>query len=669
MAKGDKDRSGDEPEMLFRNVVLRKEDIVDEEERVIEVSFSSEEPVRRNPWFGDPYDEVLGHKTSEISLKRMKSSAPVYYDHNRRDPEQRLGVVQKAWLEDGKARAHIKFSKRNSKMDEYWRDIQDGILVNTSVGYTIQKTKTTRKADDNDPNSVSTVRAVRWTPHELSMVGIPADISVGKGRSMEDPESSRELETNQEREMKDGKAGKAGDVSESVDVDVDEIRASASTEGERKGTADALAGMEARNAQINELFAQFPEHGELRTSCLADVKLSIEDVRSMLLEKLGSKTEPGQPGDTTTSVRSGEQQEEKYVRGVSDVICVRSGLVERKDVDLTGNEFAGMSMLDMARSFLIRNNVSVAGMNKLDIVGAAFTLRAITHSSSDFGNILIDASRKSMLKGYDEAAETFATWTAPGNLSDFKIHNRVGLSSFGDLDEIPENGEYKYGTYKDRKATIQLATYGKMFSISRQAIINDDLDAFTKVPRGMGRAASRKVGDLAYALITGNPVMGDGTTLFHADHANLAGTPSAPTTTTVDDGRVAMALQTDDEGNKISIPPAYILSPVGLGGLFRELMTSQTRIEQSNSRRPNIVQGLAEVVEDRRLTTDSTTAWYLVANPNVYDTFEIGYLDGNPNPYMEQKDGWNVDGVEMKVRIDAAAAALDWRGAYKNAGA
>ena len=92
------------------------------------------------------------------------------------------------------------------------------------------------------------------------------------------------------------------------------------------------------------------------------------------------------------------------------------------------------------------------------------------------------------------------------------------MSTFGDLDVVYENGEYKYGSFSDLKETLTLLTYGKLFNISRQALINDDLNAFTRIPMSMGRAANRKVGDLAYGVLTANAALNqDSTELFHAD--------------------------------------------------------------------------------------------------------------------------------------------------------
>ena len=150
------------------------------------------------------------------------------------------------------------------------------------------------------------------------------------------------------------------------------------------------------------------------------------------------------------------------------------------------------------------------------------------HSTSDFSLVLENVANKSMLAGYEEADETFHLFTSVGTLSDFKPAKRSDLNLFPVLDEMPEGAEYKYGKIGERGQMTQLATYGKMFAITRETIINDDMGAFTKIPRLMGRAAHRTIGNLVFAVLTKNLPMADGINLFHADHNNLAASGAAP---------------------------------------------------------------------------------------------------------------------------------------------
>jgi hypothetical protein len=133
-----------------------------------------------------------------------------------------------------------------------------------------------------------------------------------------------------------------------------------------------------------------------------------------------------------------------------------------------------------------------------------------------------------------------------------------------------------------------------------------------------------------------------------------------------------MQKQKDASSNAVlNIRPSYIIAPVALEDTLNMLMTSEMdpTSGQANSSRPNPIRGMAKVIVDARLDEASAKAWYLAADSSAFDTIEVGYLDGNPNPFLEQQNGWDVDGVEYKVRIDAAAKALEFRTLYKNPGA
>ncbi|EJE9653762.1 Clp protease ClpP, partial [Salmonella enterica] len=177
-----------------------------------------------------------------------------------------------------------------------------------------------------------------------------------------------------------------------------------------------------------------------------------------------------------------------------------------------------MTLRELARISLVARGTGVASMNPMQMIGAAFT-----HSTSDFGNILLDVANKSILQGWQEAPETFDIWTKKGQLSDFRIAHRVGMGGFSSLRQVREGAEYKYVTTGDKQATIALATYGELFSITRQAIINDDMNMLTDVPMKLGRAAKATIADLVYdVLISNQKLSSDDVALFDkAKHANV----------------------------------------------------------------------------------------------------------------------------------------------------
>jgi ATP-dependent protease ClpP protease subunit len=353
---------------------------------------------------------------------------------------------------------------------------------------------------------------------------------------------------------------------------------------------------------------------------------------------------------------------EKFVEGATRALMAKARLKGGER-----NEFSGLSLAELAKESLRMAGERSRFDNKLDMVGRAFTM-AGTHTTGDFGSILSNVAGKAALRGWEEAAETFDRWTRTGTLSDFKATRRVGLGLPNSLPVVPEGAEYTYGTMADRGETMQAETRGLLMTFSRQAIINDDLSILDSVPTRMGRAARRTVGDMVYSELTTNAAMSDGVALFHASHGNLAGTPAAPTVASLGAAKAAMMTQRD-AGAALNIAPRYMIVPAALEVVSRQLLDSQFEPTNNRGMVSNPVAGMAELIVDARLDLVSTTAWYLAADPNAFDTIEVGYLDGIQAPWLEQLTGWTVDGVQMKVRIDFDVKALDWRTLYRNAGA
>ncbi|HDS1834373.1 TPA: Clp protease ClpP [Stenotrophomonas maltophilia] len=440
----------------------------------------------------------------------------------------------------------------------------------------------------------------------------------------------------------------------------------AMTEEEKKAAAkardEALAALRTRNTEILDMAK--PHMGN------ADVKAYVEKViadadpavtaANVGKHILALMANGAGPLNGNAGVVAGKDQRDLTRKAMANAIEARVGFAKAEG----DNPYRGFTMVDLARESLAQAGVSTRGLDRKEIVGLAFT-----HSTSDFPGLLGDTARKAVLQGYEEAEETFDQFTRPVSVPDFKPTNLAGLGAFSDLLVVPEGGEYKYGTFSEQSQAMQIVTYGRLFSITRQAIINDDLGVFNDVPRKLGQAAKRTIAKAIFNLINSNPILADGFALFSAEHGNLL-TGAAISTTSVDAMRQAMALQKDKDGNIIRVPLKTLLTPIALGGLARTVRESQYEVSgNKNLTTPNIVRNTFEVVDDGRLDAASATAWYGVASNSVVDSIVVGYLDGNQTPYLEQHEGFTVDGVAWKVRLDAAPAIADYRGIYKNPGA
>ncbi|WP_202301537.1 ClpP-like prohead protease/major capsid protein fusion protein [Dryocola clanedunensis] len=413
--------------------------------------------------------------------------------------------------------------------------------------------------------------------------------------------------------------------------------------------------MQAANTErvtaVSAVFDAFPAFASLKSECVGDMTCTAEQARNKLLTALASGTTPSAgPGAIHIHAGNGNLVGDS----IRAAIMNRAGYAEaEKD-----NAYSGYTLREMARASLVDRGIGIAGHSApMQMVGLAFT-----HSSSDFGNILMDVAHKAALQGWDEAGETFDQWTRKGTLTDFKTAHRVGLEAFPSLRQVRAGAEYKYVKLKDRGEPIALATYGELFSIDRQAIINDDLTMLTRIPQAMGLAARSTVGDLVWAVLTSNPKMSDGKPLFHADHGNLVAADLS--IEGLDAGRKAMLMQKSGD-RRLNIRPAFALTPVAIESRMNQLIKSASVPgADANSGIVNPIQNFATVLSEARLDDSSPTDYYLAAAQGR-DTIEVAYLDGIDTPYLEQQQGFTVDGAAFKVRIDAGVAPLDHRGLVK----
>ncbi|WP_412523120.1 ClpP-like prohead protease/major capsid protein fusion protein [Shewanella chilikensis] len=405
---------------------------------------------------------------------------------------------------------------------------------------------------------------------------------------------------------------------------------------------------------LNTLFASWPQFAELKNECIADVEMTAEKAKDKILAKLGENTTPAAAQPRSVIIHAGNGNI------VGDSIRAKLMASAGHEAREKDNPYTSYDLLDLARASLTDRGISVAGLDKMTMVGLSFT-----HSSSDFGNILLDVANKSVLLGWDQAEEAFERIAYKGQLGDFKVARRIGLNEFGSLRQVREGAEYKHITTSDHGQSIALATYGEIFSITRQAIVNDDMDMLTHIPMMMGAAAKGTIGDLFWAVLTSNAKMGDGKALFHADHGNLGS--GAPSVEALAAGRKAMRLQKSG-GRNLNIRPEFVLCPVALEDTFNQIIKSTSvKGTDANSGVANPVKDMAEVVGEPRLDDHSAAQWYLAAGQGR-DTIEVAYLDGIDTPYIEQQSGFNIDGIATKVRIDAGVAARDHRGLYKSSG-
>lgn len=436
-----------------------------------------------------------------------------------------------------------------------------------------------------------------------------------------------------------------------------------------EAVAAAVQAATERAAAITETVERVGLPMSLATS-LINSNLTIDQARAQIIDAVAeARSGPEIAGQSrAATIPEGGDAVDKFAEGVKLALMARANLEGGER-----NQFSGMTLAEIARESLTVRNIAVAHRhNKARYVGQALTVRAQAgHSTSDLPAIMLGVTYKAMLKGFEEAEETFQEWTTEGSLADFKETTRVDLGLFEQLKLKLPGAEYKLGRLNDRSVTFRIDTYGLVFSITREAIINDDLGALTSVPNKLGKAAKRSIGNACYAALTTNPVMPNGHELFSAVHKNLALVSGPPTTATLNAMRTAMATQKDPDDEAaggLNIRARRLLVPVALEGKARETLGSEKSTEDGDKETINSVRNMAEVISDARLDDDSPASWYGIANKDMYDTVEVSYLDGEKEPWLEEEGDFNTDGVKVKVRHDFGVTPAEVRTMYKNNG-
>lgn len=447
-------------------------------------------------------------------------------------------------------------------------------------------------------------------------------------------------------------------------------------------TTDVQNAVAAERTRVSSIRALGKKHGmadEFIDELVAGGS-AVAAAGEKILDKLAERDDAQGIGHSGPSARITKDERDKFSEGAQNWILVRAGvanLVEKaakargETLKIDPGEFRGVSMVDLARESLVLSGTRMTSRAPREIMGQAFTARnAITQGTGDFPLLLEQALHKVLIASYQVTPDKWSRFCGKTTVTDFRAHNLYRRGTFGVLDAVDENGEFKQKPIPDgAREQLIASTKGNIITISRQAMINDDLGAFSDLAVDLGRAAKLTIEVDVFAYINSNPNTGDGQQFFSAAHGNLRAAGGPPTVAEVDAMRQLMASQKDISGNEfLEIDPSIFLGPLSLGGQARVTNGSQYDPDAANKlQRTNIALGIFDdIVDTARLTG---TPWYTFADPGVAPAIVVGFLDGVEEPFLDSEEGWKVDGTEHKVRLDYGVAGVNPASAAKNAGA
>ncbi len=661
---------------------------LDAEKRTVDVVWTTGARVMRG--FFDQYWEELSLDPKHVRMGRLGSgAAPLLNSHNADDLSSVIGVVETASLQKTKGIATVRFA-RDPISDGIFQKVSDGIIKNVSVGYRVQKLEKVAEAEGKIP----VFRATDWEPHEISMVPIGADAAavtradattnpcefIQEHRTM-DPETTNPPAPTVAPLPNESPAVTATRAAQSARVENAKAIAAAAQSAAEEATKEERQRM----AEIRKLAKQ-SRLGEAWATSLIEAGTPVAEARRVAFDQLVETDDEFQT-DPAVRIGAGDDERDKWIRGASAWLWQRTGtraLVEAakaknpelfKDVSFDPGEFRGYSPLELARMSLERGRVSTRGMDTMRMVGMAFTHRTL-QTTSDFAILLENVLSKVLLGAYATQVNTWERFCKTDEVPDFRNSNRYRTGSLPGLDVILEHGEYKSGIIPDgAKYGISTQRMGKMFGLTREVIVNDDMGALTDMATGLGKAAMRTIENSVYALLALNsglgPTQTDTQPFFHANRANVS-TGAALSVAAIDADRVTMRAQKDPNGlDFLDLQPKVLLVPDSLWGAANEINKSEFDFDNAGTNttgkfmRPNRVRGLfSEVVSSPRLTG---TRRYLFAE--TMDAIVVAFLAGyGKGPVIDSQQGWRIDGVEWKVTIYAKAQMGDPKAAITNAG-
>lgn len=422
--------------------------------------------------------------------------------------------------------------------------------------------------------------------------------------------------------------------------------------------ADQMKGLFAKLRTLPSLTGNTKFLDRLEARAMLDSKLTEEQVRAEVLAQLERADGPLVPRTSEELFHSAGSPRDFHA-AATDALLMRAG-IPVKTKHPAANDVLGMSIHDIARSC-----VASAGRREGYLSGPKLIKAAM--STSDFPAILESALYKSVRQGYENEPASHRAWIRVQTVPDFRDQPRPILGSAPDLLPILELGEYTHGSMDDDRASYSVHKFGRIVSLSWEALVNDDLNAFLRVQPALGQAARRLEADLVYALLTDNAgdgqTMQDSSPLFHSTHANIAAAGGLDAET-LGEARALLRRQKAVGGGYLNLVPRFLVVGADLETEAEILLAQSTRhiTQAREGTTPGWLSRLELVVEPRL----DDSAFYVAASPDQIDTVEAGVLDADGGgPVIEEEDGFTVDARRWKVRHVFGARFLDWRGIVK----
>ena len=432
------------------------------------------------------------------------------------------------------------------------------------------------------------------------------------------------------------------DMADNATQTPDEVKASAEATATNAVETPKPAAVEATKEPANMADFKAELLKEIKAELLADVRASRPAAPAV---HVVAKVDANDPKIVTAALcMAGGLQgvEKQYDERTLEAAHKRSRSIGVQEV-----------LVEAARANGYDGPARIRDGNLREVIKAAFATHLIS-------NVLSATYGKFLLNGYLAVESTWDMISSVRSVSDFKTVTGVRVNGGFDFEEVAGDGELKSADASDETRTIKAKTYGRISSLTRQDIINDDLGALTILPTRLGRGAALKLNSVFWSEFESSNA-----TFYSKESAaggNALSLASLKTATT------SYRKLTDPDGKPLGVTPRMLLVSPENEITAAELMSGSLLITGENATRANVnvLAGRYQVVTSSYLSSAST--WWLVANPADLPAMEVAFFNGVRVPTVEQAEAdFNVLGVQMRGYFDFGVAKAESRGAYRMA--
>jgi HK97 family phage prohead protease len=586
------------------------------------------QPVRRfDPQFGDVLEQ-LSLQPGAVRLDRLNSGrSPLLDTHRTGALRDVIGRVLNARIENSQLLVDLQLSDRDD-VESIAADVASGVIQSVSVGYLVHGRQIVP-----DPNGgIPTALVTDWEPFEVSLTPIGADENAHV-RSLKGA-------TEMHRAIPSGSAATA-----TVSATLPAPRDSSPVE----------------TRQFLDIAAAFNVPVAFVTRHLAD-GTPIEAFRDACQNEAAHRNAPRQMPYHRLDASGTFDDPEFLSRAIGDALYAR---MSGKPAEGAAREWAGRSLLDMGAAILQARGERVSWTSR-DRLAERIMTRGL-HSTSDFPQLLTGAGNRILLEGFQAAQTPLLALGRERAADDFRPIAMIRLGEAPRLSKVPEGGEIARGTIAEAKQGFSVVTFAKIFGLTRQAIVNDDLNAFGDINRLWGRAAAETQAAELVALFTANSGNGinldDGNPIYTTARGNKASTGAAIDVDSLGAARQALReMKGLDGATPIGVTPKHLVV-----GPAKETEAEKVLAELAAAQvaEVNPFSGKLTLHVEPRFTGN---AWRLFADPAELPVIEYAYLTGERGPALFEREGWDVEGMEFKCRLDFGCGVSEWRGTFLDPG-